>query len=84
MSRSKFIGRGIYRGMNSLEAWEFRQCIFDEMIEYCEANNICIYIDLIDYASKNRYDDWFKVLVSNVGTKYMIKYFNRKNHFKYL
>lgn len=61
-----------------------RQKILDEMIEYCEANSIISFAELADYACKNRYDDWFKVLVSNGGTKYMIKYFNRKNHFKYL
>lgn len=83
MREKKFIGRGIYRGMNAVDAWEFRQRIFDEMIDYCEANNICSYADLVDYAAKNRYDDWFKVLVSNGGCKYMTKYFLRKNNFEH-
>ena len=77
------MGRGIYSNMNSVEIWEFRQRIFDEMIEYCEANNVYSFCDLADYARENRFDDWFKVLCSNGGTKYMTKYFLRKNDFKY-
>lgn len=76
------MGCGIYRNMTNVERWEFRQRTFDEMIDYCEANNICAFCDLVDYAGKNRYDDWFKVLCSNGGTKYMTKYFLRKNNFK--
>lgn len=61
-----------------------RQKILDEMINYCETNSIFSFCDLADYARKNRFDDWFKVLVSNGGTKYMTTYFLRKNNFKHI
>lgn len=60
-----------------------RQKILDEMIEYCEANSIISFAELVDYAGKNRFDDWFKVLCSNGGLKYMTKYLLRKNNFKH-
>lgn len=74
----------ITREERYLYYWErlsSRQHILDEMIDYCEANSILSFSDLLNYASKNRFDDWFKVLFSNGGTKYMVKYFTRKNHF---
>lgn len=36
-----------------------------EMIEFIRENNIEYTCDLIDYARKNRFDDWFKLLVDN-------------------
>lgn len=58
-----------------------RQCLLDEMIDFCESNSVKSFCNLVSYASKNRYD-WFKVLCSNGGCKYMVSYFKRINHYR--
>lgn len=66
--------------MYDYETYLERQRLLDEMIAFCEANSIIFFADLIDYASKNRYEDWFKILCSKGGTRYMVKYFKRIHH----
>lgn len=39
-----------------------RYALISEMLEYIRTNGITEYFQLLDYASKNRYDDWFPVL----------------------
>lgn len=58
-----------------------RQKILDEMVDYCGSNSILSFADLVDCACSNHCDNWFKVLCSNGGTRYMVKYFRRKNNF---
>lgn len=66
--------------MYDYEIFQYRQRIFDEIIAYCESNSITSFYDLMNYVRENRFD-WFKVIVSKGGTKYMVKYFKRINHY---
>lgn len=40
------------------------QCI-KEMIQYVKSNDIVEFIDLIDFAMENHYEDWFPLLCDN-------------------
>ena len=66
--------------MYDYETYLERQKLLDEMITFCKANSIIFFADLVDYASKNRYEDWFKILCSKGGTRYMVTYFKRIHH----
>ena len=43
-----------------------------EMIEFIQENNIKYTCNLIDYARKNHFNDWFKLLVDNKDVLKMI------------
>lgn len=42
-----------------------RYTLIKEMIAYVRKNNILEFQDLMDYASENRFDDWFPLLCDN-------------------
>lgn len=46
---------------SSSERYQF----IKEMISYIKNNSICEFQDLMDYASENRFDDWFPLLCDN-------------------
>lgn len=70
----------VINNMSSVELFMERQRYLDEMIDFCETNSMIHFCDLVLYASKNNIE-WFKILCSNGGCKYMVNYFRRINHY---
>lgn len=62
-----------------------RYTLIREMIDYVRKNNILEFQDLMDYASENRFDDWFPLLCDNsayVVGQYIKSQRHRKNDCK--
>lgn len=62
-----------------------RYNLIREMINYVKDNSICEFQDLMDYASANRFDDWFPLLCDNsayVVGQYIKSQRHRKNNSK--
>lgn len=62
-----------------------RYSLIREMINYVKDNSICEFQDLMDYASENRFDDWFPLLCDNsayVVGQYIKSQRHRKNNCK--
>lgn len=64
--------------MYSYDVFMYRQRLLDEMIDFCKTNSVTHFAELVDYASANNWE-WFKILCSKGGCKYMVKYFKRIN-----
>lgn len=64
--------------MYPYDVFVVRQRLLDEMIEWCESNSVTSFAYLLSYASENNWE-WFKILCSVGGCKYMVKYFKRIN-----
>lgn len=45
----------------------------EEMIRYCEQENIYYFCDLVKYAIDNR-KDWFRTVVTENGSRIMFRY----------
>lgn len=58
--------------------------MIQEMMAWCDANSIFEYCDLLDYATKEKYDTWFDLLTIGRQSFVMIKYLDSKRNSEFV
>jgi Plasmid replication protein. len=76
--RSGIVGHGGADVVSMLEVTKKeRYTLIREMIEYIRENKVTEFVDLMNYASEERFDDWFPLLCDN--SSYVINQYIKSN-----